>query len=69
MKTLYIYPHGDRCITHDGYIQLGIMSHGVERHIELNSDVNWVIVHWLPDPFSNRYKRLSFQKTQACRDA
>ena len=61
MRTLYIYRSGDRCITHDGHIQLGIHSHSVERHIELCPMINWVEAHWIPDVFSKRYKRASFQ--------
>ena len=61
MRTLYIYRHGDRAITHDGYIQCGIHSHSVERHLELNPEINWVEVHWVPDVFKKRYKRATFQ--------
>ena len=65
MKTLYICDiGGGKCITHDGYMQLGIMSHTVERHIELNPTINWIVVHWIPDIFHNRYKRVTFQKTE-----
>jgi methionine aminopeptidase len=65
VKTLYICDIGrGKCITHDGYIQLGIMSHNVEKHIELNPTINWIVVHWIPDIFANRYKRVTFQKTE-----
>ena len=61
-KTLYLVDIGNgRCITHDGYIQLGIMSHSVKRHIELNPTIDWVEPYWLPDVFMNRYKRATFQ--------
>ncbi len=61
MNTHYLYRLGDRCISHDGYIQLGIFSHSIERHLELCPTINWVETYWLPDVFSNRYKRATFQ--------
>ena len=61
MKRLYIYRLGDQCITHDGYIQIGIHSHSVERHIELCPTIDWLETYWLPDVFGNRYKRAVFQ--------
>ena len=68
MKTLYLYRLGDRCIAHDGYIQIGIHSHSIERHRELNPTIEWMEVHWIPDVFKNRYKRVTFQRTQACNE-
>ena len=65
MKQLYICDiGGGRCVTHDGYIQIGIMSHSVERHLELNPTIDWQVTYWIPDVFNNRYKRVSFQKTE-----
>jgi len=61
-KTLYLHRTGDNtCVSHDGYIQMGAMCHSVERHIKLNSTINWVETYWLPDVFINRYKRAHFQ--------
>jgi len=60
-KTLYLFRHGDRCISHDGHIQIGIHSHSLERHIELCPTINWVETYWCPDIFKNRYKRATFQ--------
>ena len=69
MTTLYICAISeDECVYHDGYMQMGIMSHSVEKHIELNPTINWVEVHWIPDTFTNRYKRVSFQKTERCNE-
>mgnify|MGYP001168029334 CR=1 FL=1 len=62
-QTLYIYRNGDRCITHDGYIQIGSISHSVEKHYEMCPDINWIETYWLPDVFSMRYKRATFQAT------
>ena len=62
-KTLYIYRDNSRCITHDGYIQIGIFKHDVEKHLELNPEINWVETYWLPDVFAIRYKRATFQAT------
>jgi hypothetical protein len=65
VKTLYICQIGDsECLTHDGYIQIGIFNHSVEKHLELNPTIDWQITYWMPDVFANRYKRVSFQKTE-----
>ena len=40
------------------------MSHSVERHLELNPTIDWQVTYWIPDVFNNRYKRVSFQKTE-----
>lgn len=68
MKTLYIYRHNHHCITHDGYIQLGIHSHSLERHLELCPSINWIETYWLPDIFAKRYKRASFQTHERVSD-
>ena len=60
-KTLYLFRFDNRCISHDGYIQLGIHSHSLERHLELCPTINWVETYWCPDIFKNRYKRATFQ--------
>jgi len=71
MKQLFIVDIGnDECVTHDGYIQIGIFDHSVEKHIELSNaicgdnPINWQVTYWMPDIFMNRYKRVSFQKTE-----
>lgn len=70
MKQLFIVDTGDgRCVTHDGYIQLGIFKHSVEKHLEMSNAVcgsdpiDWQITYWMPDPFHIRYKRANFQHT------
>ena len=65
VKTLYLYAlESGGCIIHDGYIQIGIMKHSVEKHMELNPTINWIVTYWCPDVFANRYKRATFQKTE-----
>jgi len=65
LNTLYICDIGNgKYVTHDGYIQIGIFNHSVEKHIELNPTIDWQITYWMPDVFINRYKRVSFQKTE-----
>ena len=65
MKQLFIVDIGNgECATHDGYIQIGVFSHTVEKHLELNPLVNWQVTYWMPDIWMNRYKRVSFQKTE-----
>ena len=69
MKTLYLCELSDEsCLSHDGYIQLGVFDHSVETHLKLNPTINWVVVHWYPDIFTNRYKRVTFQKTEKCNE-
>lgn len=64
LKTLYVYRISENeCLTHDGYIQIGIMNHSVEKHIELCPLINWIETYWYPDVFTDRYKRATFQKT------
>ena len=64
MSQLFLVDIGDgKCITHDGYIQMGIFNHSVEKHIELCPDINWQVTYWMPDPFSIRYKRVNYQHT------
>ena len=65
MKQLFIVEIGEnKCVTHDGYIQIGIFDHSVEKHIELCPTIDWQITYWMPDVFINRYRRVSFQKTE-----
>jgi hypothetical protein len=47
-------------ITHDGYIQLGII-HDLE-YFKKNVKVEYCETHWCPDTFDKRYKRVNFQK-------
>ena len=65
MKKLYIVEIGEKsCVTHDGYIQIGVFNHSLEKHLELNPLIDWQITYWMPDVWANRYKRVSFQKTE-----
>jgi hypothetical protein len=65
MKQLFIVSIGENsCVTHDGYIQIGIFNHSVEKHLELNSTIDWQVTYWMPDIWANRYKRVSFQRVE-----
>jgi hypothetical protein len=71
MKQLFIVDIGNgECVTHDGYIQIGVFDHSVEKHIELSNaicgdnPIDWQVTYWMPDPFCIRYKRASFQRTE-----
>tara|TARA_R110002020_G_scaffold160122_1_gene344436 strand:- start:843 stop:1136 length:294 start_codon:yes stop_codon:yes gene_type:complete len=65
MKTIYIHPLSETsCLTHDGYIQIGVFNHSLEKHLKLNPTINWVETYWYPDIFSKRYKRANFQQTE-----
>jgi len=64
MKKLFIVKTGDNsCLTHDGYIQIGVFNHSVEKHLELCPDQEWQVTYWIPDPLGLRYKRVNFQHT------
>ena len=70
-KMLFLVDIGNgRCVSHDGYIQLGVFLHSVEMHIELSNTIcgddpiDWQVTYWMPDVWENRYKRVSFQKTE-----
>ncbi len=64
MKQLFVVSIDDNsCVTHDGYIQIGIFNHSVEKHLKLNPLINWQVTYWMPDPFCIRYKRINYQHT------
>jgi hypothetical protein len=62
LANRFVVDCGDHLITHDGYIQIGIFHHSLEDHLRLNSEVEWQVTYWMPDVFTNRYKRLSYQQ-------
>lgn len=56
---LYYYVQDENTIiTHDGNVQLGIF-HDLDL---IKNNENLMEVHWFPDTFNNRYKRINFQK-------
>ena len=64
MKQLFVVSIGDKsCVTHDGYIQIGIFNHSVEKHLEMNPLIDRQVTYWMPDPLGLRYKRANFQHT------
>ena len=68
-REIYLVPlNENKCLTHDGYIQIGIFNHSVEKHKELNPCIIWKEVYWYPDIFKNRYKRVKFQRTAKCNE-
>ena len=59
---IYVYRLTEnKCITHDGDVELGIFNFGVDKYLEL-CQVEAIEVHWKPDPHRNRYKRANFQR-------
>ena len=63
-KTMFLVDAGDgKCITHDGYIQLGSFGHTVDKHLELCPEQKWQVTYWMPDPFRIRYPRPNYQHT------
>tara|TARA_R100000995_G_C3459546_1_gene112360 strand:+ start:614 stop:907 length:294 start_codon:yes stop_codon:yes gene_type:complete len=65
LKQLFVVNIGEnKCVTHDGYIQIGIFNHSAEKHLELNPTIDWQVTYWMPDIWANRYKRVSFQLTE-----
>ena len=62
---LYVYALSEnKCISHDGDVEIGIFNFGVEKFLEM-CQVECMEVYWKPDPKGNRYKRVNFQKTEA----
>ena len=60
--THYVYQLNETTlVTHDGYIQLGIYSMSWEKFYSL-AKIDYIETYWLPDTFSNRYKRANYQK-------
>jgi hypothetical protein len=70
---IYVMPLGpNKCITHDGDVELGIFNFGVKKYKELVRKINRrnktvppvevCEVHWKPDPHGSRYKRVNFQR-------
>ena len=63
-KMMFLVDTGNgRCVSHDGYIQLGSFSHSVEKHLELCPEQEWQVTYWMPDPFRIRYPRPNYQHT------
>lgn len=59
---IYVYALTEnKCITHDGDVELGVFNFGVDKYLEL-CDVEAMEVHWKPDPHGCRYKRVNFQR-------
>jgi hypothetical protein len=60
--TLYVVEiEKNTLITHDGEVQLGMYNMSITQFLEKVS-VEYVKTYWLPDTFSQRYKRVNFQK-------
>ena len=69
MKKLFIVSIGENeCVTHDGYIQIGIFNHSVEKHLELNPTIDWQVTYWMPDIWANRYKSCLLYTSPSPRD-
>lgn len=48
-------------ITHDGEVQLGLFFMSMKDFLN-KAKVQYTETYWLPDTFSQRYKRVSYQK-------
>lgn len=63
---LYITKVDDHTlITHDGYIQLGYYNMSLKEFFE-KTKVKYLETHWIPDTFTNRYRRVNYQKHLEC---
>ena len=59
---IYVYSVSEnKCISHDGDVELGIFNFSVEKYLQL-AQVEAMEVHWKPDPHGIRYKRVNFQR-------
>lgn len=51
----------NKLITHDGEIQLGMISMSMKQFLE-KVGVEYTETYWLPDIFLKRYKRVNYQR-------
>lgn len=59
--TLYVVEiEKNKLITHDGNVQLGVISMSLEEFMK-KVKVDYTITYWIPDTFSQRYKRINYQ--------
>jgi hypothetical protein len=61
MKHFVYQKDENTLITHDGEVQLGILHTTLEDFLS-RVQVSYQVVHWVPDTFNQRYKRINFQK-------
>lgn len=60
--TLYVYQMSETTlITHDGHIQLGMYNMTMEQFLS-KTEINYIETYWVPDIFTQRYKRANYQK-------
>ncbi len=48
-------------ITHDGEVQLGLYNTTLENFMSMTKE-EYTETYWMPDTFSQRYKRNNYQK-------
>lgn len=61
--TLYFHQlDEDTILTHDGHCQLGIYHNMTKEKFLSMVKVEYIEVHWTPDVFANRYKRINYQR-------
>lgn len=59
---LYVYQMSETTlITHDGHVQLGIYNMTIEEFLS-KAEIDYIQTHWVPDIFTQRYKRANYQK-------
>lgn len=61
MLLYYYILNENTFITHDGHIQLGIHNMCIQEFLK-NTQVTYIETYWVPDVFSQRYKRVNYQK-------
>lgn len=60
--TLYVVEVGEnKLITHDGEVQLGVFFMSMNEFLK-SASAKYTETYWIPDKFSNRYKRINYQK-------
>lgn len=60
--TLYVHQLKENVlVTHDGYCQLGLYYMSLKQFMSM-AKVKYIESYWLPDTFSNRYKRINYQR-------
>jgi hypothetical protein len=59
--TLYVVEiEKNKLITHDGEVQIGVYHMSLKDFLE-KTKVDYIETYWIPDIFSQRYKRINYQ--------
>ena len=61
MTLYFVKVNENMLITHDGEVQLGLYNTTLENFMSMTKE-EYTETYWMPDTFSQRYKRNNYQK-------